>query len=100
MSQVIDNIRYSDDLKTVKGVESKEITTAIIKEGVTEIGKDAFQYCENLQSVVIPASVTTIEGRAFYDCPKLTVTFDGTKEEWKKIEGVENCGRKKVKFNK
>ena len=54
----------------------------------------------NLQSVVIPEGVTTIGKGAFSDCENLTVTFDGTKEEWEKIEGVKDCDAKNVKFNK
>lgn len=77
MSQTIDNIIYSDDLKTVEKAENEQITTAVIKEGVTTIGEWAFR-----------------------DCPKLTVTFDGTKKEWEKIEGVEDCKAENVKFNK
>lgn len=36
----------------------------------------------------------------FAGCLNLTVTFDGTKEEWENIEGVEKCYAKNVKFNK
>ena len=40
--------------------------------------------CKNLQSVVISEGVTPIGSSAFYGCLYLTVTFDGTKEEWEK----------------
>lgn len=39
---------------------------------VTKIGEAAFQYCNNLTSIDIPNSATTIEGAAFYGCDNLT----------------------------
>lgn len=48
----------------------------------------------------MPEGVTTIEEDAFSDYPNLTITFDGTKEEWDKIEGVDKCEAENVKFNK
>ncbi len=45
---------------------------------VTSIEGDAFDYCYSLTSITIPASVTTIEPYAFYDCDNLTeVYFQG-----------------------
>lgn len=40
----------------------------IIPDGVTEIGKEAFAGCTNLQSLVIPNSVKVIEEGAFMRC--------------------------------
>ena len=39
---------------------------------VTSIGTDAFQFCYNLKSVVIPSTVTHIGGYAFHECTSLT----------------------------
>ena len=64
MSKIVDGIKYSDDMKTIEGVESEDITSAVIAEGVTEIGKYAFEEC---------SSLTSIE-------------FTGTKAEWAKIK--------------
>ena len=39
--------------------------------GITTIGKYAFGYCEELETVVIPDSVASIRDSAFYGCIKL-----------------------------
>jgi hypothetical protein len=61
----------------------KEITTLIkypagkpdaqysIPNSVTTIGERAFEWCTNLNNIVIPNSVTTIGERAFYNCTNL-----------------------------
>ena len=42
---------------------------------VTTIGEHAFNHCDNLTSVTIPNSVTTIGGEAFADCGLTRVTI-------------------------
>ena len=55
------------------------IPSAITYEGntypVTAIGEGAFQGCAELITVHIPASVTSIQDRAFLDCKRLTSIF-------------------------
>ena len=48
-----------------------EILSALIKDGVTGIGQEAFSYCASLQSVRISASVTKIGYMAFRGCAAL-----------------------------
>ena len=48
------------------------VKSAVIADGVTSIGSDAFQGCTSLTSVTIPDSVTSIGGWAFYYCTSLT----------------------------
>ncbi len=58
---------------------SGQITAVIINEGVTEIGEWTFDECENLTSVSLPASLTSICGCAFRECTSLsTVLYSGT----------------------
>ncbi len=48
-----------------------EIPAEIDGVAVTGIGDNAFQDCDTLTSVIIPASVTSIGSYAFYDCTYL-----------------------------
>lgn len=76
-----------------KGLKSIELP-----EGLTTIKNCAFADCNVLESVTIPASVTTIMEHMFDNpsnptggCPMLkTVKYAGTKEQWNKINLAEN----------
>ena len=83
----IDGNLYSKDGQTlIQYAIGKSNTTFEIPAGVTTIVAGAFQYCNNLTSIVIPDSVTTIGERAFAYCDSLTdVYFTGTEEEWSQI---------------
>ena len=56
--------------------ENLIIPASVTYEGqtysVTAIGTDAFRYCSDITSVIIPNSVTTIGNGAFYFCTGLT----------------------------
>jgi sugar lactone lactonase YvrE len=51
----------------------------VIPAGVTNIGADAFFYCESLTSVTVPSSVTSIAENSFADCytSLMAVYFEG-----------------------
>ena len=67
-----DGVLFNKD-KTIliryPGRKSGEYT---IPNSVTTIEASAFEFCENLTSVIIPTSVTTIGNYAFSDCRELT----------------------------
>ena len=49
-----------------------EIKKVILKNGVTSIGRYAFEDCSSLTSVTIPNGVKSIGNDAFYNCSSLT----------------------------
>ena len=61
-------VREGDVLVRYRGLGD----TALITEGVTRIGKEAFMGCSGLKRVSIPESVTEIGESAFYGCSGLT----------------------------
>ena len=52
--------------------QKDKIKKIIIKNGVTNIGGYAFEYCSGLTSITIPNSVMSIGEYAFYGCSGLT----------------------------
>lgn len=62
-----------------------KITTAIIEDGVTNVGFYAFYQCSNLNSITIPNSVESIGEAAFCGCSNLTsITIPNS------VTGIEN----------
>ena len=53
------------------GIRSR-VKSAVIADGVTSIGQQAFSNCTSLTSVTIPDSVMSIGVLAFDDCTSLT----------------------------
>ena len=53
-------------------IKENNISSIVIPNSFTGIGKSAFKNCSNLICIVIPDSVTSIEGYAFYGCESLT----------------------------
>ena len=54
-------LRYAGTLY----VNNQSITDLVIPDGVTSIGDYAFEYCDNMKSITIPASVNSIGKNAF-----------------------------------
>ena len=55
----------------------ESIKTVVIENGVTDIGKEAFSGCSNLERVKIPSSVTALGNGAFTDCTSLDEIWFG-----------------------
>ena len=73
---IIDNLRYADNY--LIGPVDKTKTTYTIKDGTRWINDDAFAYCQNLTTIRIPNSVTTLGGWTFYNCYNLTSVTIGS----------------------
>ena len=53
---------------------------------VTAIGKDAFANGNHLTSIILPITVTYIDGWAFSDCTDaMILCFNGNAEDWRKV---------------
>ena len=61
-----------DEYCELAGISRKDLTEFIIPDGVTSIGRFAFDSCESLTKITIPDSVTSIGYRAFAYCESLT----------------------------
>ena len=81
------------DAKTLSGVNGQipkktywcrnDLKSVIIADGVHYIGVEAFKGCENLNCVVLPVSISSIDNSAFENCPKLErIRFLGNKQQW------------------
>lgn len=74
------------------------IKTVEIGEGITEIGKNAFNGCEALENAKLPSTIKKIKENAFKECSNLEeVTYIGTKKQWNNDVTVES-GNDKIKL--
>ena len=49
----------------------RSLTSVMLPDSLTSIGESSFQYCDNLTNVTIPAGVVNIDRYAFFDCKEL-----------------------------
>ncbi len=54
------------------------------------IGRSAFNGCNNLENLYLSQKLSIINEYAFVGCYQMSITFNGTIEQWQKIEKVEN----------
>ena len=91
-------IPMSERVKTVDEYaffEELKLRNVVIGEGITAIEKSAFCGAENLKTIRIPVSVTSIGDYAFgysgygsiisHTCSLDTVYYEGTRAQWNKI---------------
>lgn len=67
------------------------VTTIIIKEGMTEIMRQGLAFMFEIETLVLPKSMKTIDEEAFYSSSTLkTVYYTGTQSDWKNIKIEQN----------
>lgn len=62
-----------------------------ISEGVTVIGKYAFEYCQKLKEVYLPKSLVRIDSRAFAECTQLETINFPENLEWIAKDAFDGC---------
>ncbi|MBP3436376.1 MAG: leucine-rich repeat protein [Clostridia bacterium] len=80
-----------DGVKTVAdfGPTNLGIYRIILSEGVSCVKKNAFRRLDNLEELFLPSTLTEIEEDPTWLCPRLRqVTYNGTKEMWRKLDEV------------
>ena len=66
------DMKYYDAGKAPWYTNRLKITSAVIGDGVTSIGSDAFYYCIKLETIEIAQTVHFVGSNAFDNCTKLT----------------------------
>ncbi|MDE7438983.1 MAG: leucine-rich repeat domain-containing protein [Clostridia bacterium] len=90
---VPDTVTYNGNTYEVSAINHeaffycKNLTGITIPDSITFLSEYAFSRCSALTSISLPNTLTRISYSAFMECSALAdITFDGTKDEWNKIE--------------
>ena len=67
-----DDVLFNKDKSRIISFRNQNIESYVIPSSVTSIGDRAFYACSSLSEIVIPSSVTSIGDRAFYGCSSLS----------------------------
>ena len=72
-------------------LECNLLESVIIPDSITNINGSAFHSCENLTKITIPNNVSYIGPDAFYGCENLTnIIYNDTIEQWNLINKIDN----------
>ena len=71
LSYVIENGEVTITDCDTSATGTVEIPQEIEGLPVTVIGKSAFYNCSNIESILLPSSITSLDEKAFYSCRKL-----------------------------
>ena len=63
-----DDVLFNKDKSRIISFRNQNIESYVIPSSVTSIGDSAFSYCRSLSEIVIPSSVTSIGDSAFNNC--------------------------------
>ena len=67
-----DDVLFNKDKSRIISFRNQNIESYVIPSSVTSIGDHAFSYCDSLSEIVIPSSVTSIGDHAFSYCDSLS----------------------------
>ena len=67
-----DDVLFNKDKSRIISFINQNIESYVIPSSVTSIGDHAFSYCDSLSEIVIPSSVTSIGDHAFSYCYSLS----------------------------
>ena len=74
MRSQIDSIPSGGDDETLKAIIDRSITSVTVPDGVTSIGKNAFNGCSKMESIQLPSSLKSIGENSFKDCWNLVLS--------------------------
>ena len=96
--------RYGNSVPVV-GVSARafagneHVTDIILPSSIEDLPAEAFSGCLNLKNITIPKNIRIIRAKTFEHCKSLrNVFYEGTLEEWKKIEIVHE--KHEIEFGK
>ena len=67
-----DDVLFNKDKSKIISFRNQNVESYVIPSSVTSIGDSAFWGCRSLSDIVIPSSVTSIGDSAFWDCSSLS----------------------------
>ena len=81
--EILEEVVYNDKTYTVTKIDFKSATNSSIEEVVipntiTEIGYNAFSFCQKLTKIRIPSSVVSMNEEVFYNSPNVNVVVEHT----------------------
>lgn len=84
----VDGVLYTEDgedgLTLVNYPAARTNTKITVPDGTAKLSDWAFRGNANVETIVLPASITDIQMGAFYRCDSLkTILFNGTEAQWK-----------------
>ena len=81
------NVQYSNKSFRVtkigkSALENADVKSVIVPEGIETIGERVFYLCENLESITIPSTLSSVEGMAFGNCSKIKKVYISDLASW------------------
>ena len=67
----------NEEAKTLRGLVGSSVTNATVSDGIKVIGDRTFRDAPNLNSVVLPSTLTELEEGAFQQCGLTSITIPG-----------------------